>query len=184
MDSRLFNTKLLKTIPCKRPYQLSFFPSTILDWNKLDADSKRVKSKQIFKNKLLNQIRPKKSPYFGLRNNDTVRYITMLRMGLSPLRAHTFKYGFIDTSDPFCVVCESTEDTEHYLLHCKSYILSRATLLQNLSSIMNMDVSTLPKRTLLSILLYGKEGMTVEQNHSILSSVAVYIEKSKRLDTI
>ena len=136
---------------------------------------------------MLNKIRTKKWPYFGLRDNDKVRYITMLRMGLIPLRAHKFSYGFSDTSDPFCLVCESTEDTEHYLLHCKSYILSRATLFQNISLIFNVDISTLPKRTLVSILLYDKEGMAVEQNHYILHSLAdyikIYIYIFKRLDT-
>ena len=182
-NSRLFNKKLLKTIPCSKPYKLSFFPSTILDWNKLEAGIKEAKTKHIFKNKLLNKIRPKRSPYFGLQNNDKVRYITMLRLGLSPLRAHKFKYGFQDTSDPFCLVCESTEDTEHYLLHCKSYSLSRTSLMYRVSEIIQTDISTLPKRTMVSILLFGMEGMTLEENCCILNYVVDFIEKNKRLDT-
>ena len=180
-DSRFFNKKLLRTIPCQRPYKLSFLPSTTLDWNNLDAETKKAKSKNIFKNKLLNKIRPKKASYFGL-NNEKIKYLTMLRLDLSPLRAHKFKYGFSDTIDPFCLVCESTEDTEHYMLHCKSYFLTRVTLLQNISSILKLDVSILPKRTLLSILLYGKEGTTLEDNYGILNLVTDYIKESKRLD--
>ena len=56
--------------------------------------------------------------------------------------------------------------------------------MQKLSVIMDLDVSTLPKRTLVSILLYGKEGMTLENNFAILNLVTEYIEKSKRLEKI
>ena len=182
-NSRFFNQELLKTIPCKRTYKLSFFPSTILDWNKLDANIKKVKSKTIFKKRLINKIRPKKHSYYGL-SNDKIRYLTMLRMDLSPLRAHKFKYGFCDTSDACCMVCDTIEDTEHFLLHCKSYMLTRNILMQKISVIMEVDVSTLPKRTLVSILLYGKEGKTLENHFAIFNLVTEYIEKSKRLEKI
>ena len=99
----------------------------------------------------------------------------MLRMGLNPLRAH--KYKSLDTSDPFCIVCESTEDTEHYLLKCKSFTLFRATMLQNISLVANVDMSTLPRRRVVSIILYGKDDLTDEQNSKILQEVV------KRLDT-
>ena len=113
-DSRFSNMKLLRPIHCSKPYKQSFFPSTILDWNNLEKDIKEANSKQIFKNRLLNKIRPKKSSYFGIRDNDKVRYLTMLRVGLSPLREHKFRHGFLDTSDPLCIVCKKKEDTEHF----------------------------------------------------------------------
>ena len=120
-NSRLYEKNDLLNIPSKGPYRLSFFPSTILDWNKLDKwdpGIKQAKSINIFKKRLLNKIRPKKRSFFGL-SNDGVRYLTMLRMELSPLRAHKFRFGFSDTSDPFCDFClktkklKSKENTEH-----------------------------------------------------------------------
>ena len=184
-NSRLYNRLLFKNIPCRtNKYKSSFFPSVISDWNKLDFDIKNSKSKNIFKTKLLNKIRPKRSPYFGLRSNTKVRYITMLRMELSPLRAHKHKYNFNDTSDPFCVVCGNTEDTNHYLLHCKSFKLSRATLLQKVSDIICVDLSTLPQRRVVSILLYGMEDLDNVKNLNILTLVSNFIEKTKRLDTL
>ena len=92
---------------------LTSYHFSILDWNKLDFDTKAVKTKKIFKNKLLNKIRPKKLSYFVFKCNNEVRYITMLRMGLSPLRAHKHKSGFTDTSDPFYLVGETVRNTEH-----------------------------------------------------------------------
>ena len=140
VNSRSYNRKSIKNIPCnKNCYKMAFFTSTIMVWNVLDFETKSSVSCAIFKNKILNKIRPKKSSYFGLYNNDKVRYLTMLRMGISPLRAKKHKYNFANTSDPYCIVCGCVEDTKHYLLKCISYSLSRTTMmLQNISSIANV----------------------------------------------
>ena len=107
-NPRLAATLNLKNIHCKTTkYNKSYFPSTILDWNNLPFELKSVKSKKILKSRFLNKIRPKKSLYVDIRNNDKVRYLTMLRLNLSPLRAHKFKYNFEDTPHPYCAVCET-----------------------------------------------------------------------------
>ena len=182
-DSRFSNMKLLRPIHCSKPYKQSFFPSTILDWNNLEKDIKEANSKQIFKNRLLNKIRPKKSSYFGIRDNDKVRYLTMLRVGLSPLREHKFRHGFLDTSDPLCIVCKKKEDTEHFLLLCKSYTLSRTILMHNISEVVGENWSGLPRRTMASILLYGRKDLDNHANFKILNHVLEFIVKTKRLDT-
>ena len=47
---RDFEKNKLITIPCKKIlFRTTFFPSTILDWNKLDLKIKAVQSKNIFK---------------------------------------------------------------------------------------------------------------------------------------
>jgi hypothetical protein len=162
----------------------SFFPSTILDWNNLEEETRKVKSRSKFKSILLNKIRPKKSPYFGLMNNDKVRYIAMLRMGLSPLKEHKFRHKFVEElrTGPDCTVCDCPETTEHYLLHCRSYTLSRSTLFAKVSEIINTDLSTLP--WIKDILIYGKKELTNQQNLQILKCTTEFIEQNKRLDTI
>ena len=77
-----------------------------MDWNNLDKDIKEANTKQIFKKRLLNKIRPTKSSYFGIRENDKIRFLTMLRVGLSPLREHKFRHDHLDTTDPLCFVCK------------------------------------------------------------------------------
>ena len=73
--SRFFNRSLLKIIPCRlNKYRSYFFPSTIVDWNMLNNDTKNSVSKNVFKKKILNKIRPKKKPYFGLKNEDAKFY--------------------------------------------------------------------------------------------------------------
>ena len=108
----------------------------------------------------------------------------MLRLELSPLRAHKHRYNFQDTSDPLCIVCKTTEDTKHYLLHCKSFRLTRVSLMQEVSSILGFDILTLPNGRTISILLYGSPTLQEDKNLSILNHVTAFIEKTKRLDTI
>ena len=43
LGSRLYNKKLLISIPSNNPYRSSFFPSNISDWNKLDVTIKESK---------------------------------------------------------------------------------------------------------------------------------------------
>ena len=183
VNSRFYNKFLFKDIICRtNSYKTSFFPSTIKSWNKLDVSIRNSKSKNIFKNRLLNQIRPKKKSYFGIRNNDKIRNLTMLRVGLSPLRGHKFKHNFLDTTDPYCLNCGSIEDTKHYLLHCSSFTLHRNTLLQNISNLLNCDTSILTENKLIDILLYGKKGLEIEINTRILDTVTVYITNSNRFE--
>ena len=183
-NSRNFNRLLLKNIPCRtNRFKSTCLPSVIRDWNLLSYDIKSASSKNAFKNKMLKQMRPAGKSYFRLLNKDKSRYITLLRLGLSPLRAHKFKYNFMDTSDPFCTVCESTEDTEHFLLHCISYRLTRIELSQKISSIIDQNFDNLPNKTKMKLMLYGDDKMDAQKNWMILNEVGNYITKSKRLNT-
>ena len=183
-DSRLGGRLLMKEIHCKKmQYHKEFLPSTIKDWNFLDFSIRESKTKAVFKQKLLNAIRPKKSPYFGLFSNAEVRYLTMLRLKLSPLNAHKSHHNF-QNIDEFCTVCGCTESTEHYLLSCPSYRLSRTIMFTNISRIMNEDVSILPPSVKVELLLYGKKEMTFDQNTLVLKETAKFIKKSKRLDSM
>ena len=103
-------------------------------------------------------------------------------MGLSPLRAHKFKYNFRDTPDPFCIVCESNEDTEHYLLHCRSYRLARIELSQKILSIIGSSFENLSNHLKRDLLLYGSNKLDINRNKAILEEVGRYIHQSKRLN--
>ena len=180
-STRLSSQLTFREIVCKKSvYKRSFFPSTISDWNQLAIETRKSRSKAIFKNRLLKEVRPKKQSFFGLFHNSQIRYLTLLRMNLSPLNAHRNQHKFANV-DPFCVDCGNTEDTEHYLLKCKNYTSSRATMFQNLKD-SNIDVSALPGRTVLAMLLFGSADMTYDQNTKILKEVTSFIKKTKRLD--
>ena len=117
-STRLSSQLTFREIVCKKSvYKRSFFPSTISDWNQLAIETRKSRSKAIFKNRLLKEVRPKKQSFFGLFHNSQIRYLTLLRMNLSPLNAHRNQHKFANV-DPFRVDCGNTEDTEHYLLKC------------------------------------------------------------------
>ena len=182
---RLNIKRILRPIPCNLLFSRTFFPSTIEDWNKLPEETRLIRSRTKFKNTLLNIIRPKKSSYFGLLNNHKVRYITMLRLRLSPLNEHKYRHNFLEQMElgPGCSVCVCEEDTDHYLLHCRSYTLSRSTLFAKVTEIINVDFSTLFNVRQKEILLYGLSDLTVEQNLKILNCTIDFIVQNKRLDT-
>ena len=114
-SERLRNKIILIPIPCNLLRSRTFFPSTIDDWNQLSEETRLIRSKTKFKNTLLNMIRPKKSPYFGLMNNNKVRYInsdTVLKKNcvqalavqcaflLKPLSTISCTAGLTDYPDP------------------------------------------------------------------------------------
>ena len=128
-------------------------------------------------------MRPKKRPFFGLSDHNRVRHISMLRMSLSPLNAHKFAYNFPGAISASCISCGNEETTDHYLLTCISYRLSRATMFQDVSEIIGVDISTLPMKTRTSILLYGKGDLNDDENSKIMKIVTDFTIQSKRFDT-
>ena len=184
-SARLRDSRILVEPPCSRRMGQSFFPSTISDWNKLRLEERMVRSRSKFKKILLNKIRPKKDSFYGLLNNNKVKYLTWLRLGLSPLKGHKYNYGFVEKlrTGPNCEVCDYPETTEHYLLYCRSFRLSRSILFDKVSEIMNVDFSTLARIHKKTILLYGKSDLSKAQNLKILTYTTEFVEKSKRFNT-
>ena len=107
----------------------------------------------------------------------------MLRLEHSPLHAHKVANGFPNAYSG-CDICESEENNEHYLLTCISYRLSRATMIRKVSEITGVNMSTLPRRTQVSILLYGRSDLSDEKNYQILKAVTDFTVGSKRFDTV
>ena len=182
-DSRLYNKGFLRPVFCQsKRYKLSFFPSTISDWNLLDNNTQKSPTTSIFKNKILNKIRPKKRSYFGLSDNNVTRCLSLLRFNLSPLRAHKFDKKFRDTTDPFCLVCGCVENTEHFLLRCNAFTDLRTTLIQKVSHSLQQNFLDLPNKTKINILLYGEKSAKDEINKAVLAEVGFFILKSKRFN--
>ena len=71
-----------------------FFPSAIIEWNNLDPNLRNSKSISIFKEKILNFIRPSPNYFFDCHNPKGIKLITRLRLGLSHVREHKFKHSF------------------------------------------------------------------------------------------
>ena len=49
-------------------FKISFFPSAIIEWNNLDPNLRNSKSISVFKEKILNFIRPSPNYFFNCHN--------------------------------------------------------------------------------------------------------------------
>ena len=68
----------------------------IVKWNKLDINLRNAKSFLIFRNSLLKIGRPIKNPIYNIHDSMGIRYLTILRLGLSHLNDHKFRHNFQD----------------------------------------------------------------------------------------
>ena len=95
---------------------------------------------------------------------------TRLRTKCSSLNSHLFSKNIIE--DPSCL-CGAFEDTSHYLLHCPLYTELRNKMLNDISSLINVDITV-------DLLIYGSSSETKNTNEEIFKVVQTYILKTKR----
>ena len=136
----------------------------------------------MFKSKLLSLIRPISNSVFRIYDPRGLALLTQLRAGLSSLNLHKFRHNFSDAISPMCPVNDGPEDTEHYLLLCRSFNEQRHNLLASVLPVLHsFNKSDVPNPTLLQILLYGDKNLPFEVNKFILKSTISYILRTERL---
>ena len=160
-------------------FKNSFFPSVIIDWNKLDNNIRNSASLEIFKNSLLKIIRPKSNCIFDIHNPLGVKLLTRLRLGLSHLHDHKFRYNFQDCLNPLCVCTNNVEDCIHFFLHCQNYNAERQTLFDKISAV-NAAVLNLCDSEIVRVLLFGDPSLTFQENKVLLTASVSYILETKR----
>ena len=95
----------------------SFFPAVISEWNSLDVN--------IRKKELLKFIRPVPNSTYNINDSKGLTLLTRLRLGLSHLRDHKFRYNFQDCVSPMCSCGQDIETSTHFLLHCPNHHCAR-----------------------------------------------------------
>ena len=116
-------------------FKNSYFPSTIIEWNKLDSNMRNSETLNIFKSKILKFIRPTANSIFRFHNPIGVKLLSRPRLGLSHLREYKLKHSFQDTLNPLCSCGKEVETTFHFLLSCPNYSDERLTLLSKIRNI-------------------------------------------------
>ena len=114
-SSQINNISNIKTR--KNLFRNSFFPSIINESNKLDRDIRNSDSLNIFKLPLLKFVRPVANSVFEINNPHGLKLLTRLRLGLSYLCYHKFRYNFQDSVNCICVCGLEIKTTTHFLLH-------------------------------------------------------------------
>ena len=155
-------------------FKNSYFPSTIIEWNKLNSNIRNSETLNIFKSKILEFLRPTANSIFGCHNPVGVKLLTRLRLGLSHLREHKFKHGFQDKLNPLCSFGKEVETTFQFLLSCPNYSDERLTLLSKIRNI-NPNILENTNSQITQLFLYGDKNFTTSTNFVILSSTIEYI---------
>ena len=103
----------------------SFFPTTAKVWNTLPPPVRDATSIYSFK-RLAFGIKQRTSKYNNACSGKKGNWITRLRLQLSPLNQHRFRYNLV--SVPYCDYCRNTpESTEHFFFDCPKYANSPST---------------------------------------------------------
>ena len=98
------NSENVETYYCRTDhFKYSFFPYSIIEWNKLDINLRNAKSFLIFRNSLLKIGRPMQNSIYNIHDPVGIKYLTRLRLGLSHLNEHKFRHNFQDCLNPSIV---------------------------------------------------------------------------------
>ena len=159
-------------------YLFYFFPSTIIEWNKLDSNICCSPSYKLFRKRILEFIRPQPNSIFNVPNSLGLTYLTRLRVGLSHWHEHKFRHNFRDSLNPICNCSSAIESTKHYLLQRLNSKNEKQTLLQNVRNV-NLNLLSINKDVLTQLLLFGDNTLTDKRNTFLLNSVIEYITSTE-----
>ena len=100
-------------------YQNSFFPDATKCWNNIGYELRDIEQLSLFKKKMLSFIRPESKTFYNIRNQNGIKKLFRLRVGLSELKSHKKDHNFLDTPSNMCDCGIEPEDTKHFFfLRC------------------------------------------------------------------
>ena len=103
-----------------KTFKLSFFPWSIVEWNKLDLKI-LSSSYLVFRNYLIKRIWPLEAPVYNIHNPLSLKLLTRLRLRPSHLNEHRFNQNFENCLNPFCTCSLEVEPTSHFFLQCHHF---------------------------------------------------------------
>ena len=161
-------------------FKNTFFPSTIMEWNKLDWEIKNSESIATFKKRIRSFIRSSANSTFNCHNPIGIKLLLRLRLGLNHLREHKSKHSFQDSLDSFCSCGKGEAETSsRYLLHCSNYSEERLALLNTRRNI-DMSILQLSGSKFTSVWLFGDTSFNSNKNTFILDATIDYIISTGR----
>ena len=145
----------IPTFNCRTDcFKYSFFPSSVSDCFNLDLNIRISESVSILKSRFL-------------------------KLGLSHLNKHRFRYSFQNCLNLFCSCSLETEDTSHYPLHCHHFSHHRVVFMNSVKSICD-NFDSLPDKVKEGLLLYGDSRFDENKNRVILKATISYMKNTER----
>ena len=117
-------------------FKNSFFPHTIVEWNKLDLDIQKSQSYVIFWSGFLKIGWPNQCSIYRMHNPVGLKLFTRLRLGFSHLSKHRFNHNFQSYINPSCSCSLAIESSTHFLLHCHHFSNIHSTLLNSINEVL------------------------------------------------
>ena len=108
-------------------FKNSFFPLTVMQWNKLDQNICNPEYLTSFKDNILKFLLLSKNSVFLCNNSNGIQLITRLRLGLSPVTPNRM-YNRYENIETFC----------YYLRYCSFYTNAEIALLNFFSDTKNI----------------------------------------------
>ena len=160
------------TVPVCRTnaYRRSFLPNVIMEWNKLDHDTRNSISLRSFKSKCSKtweRVNRNKNYYYGSRSLNV--QLARMRIGCSNLRSDLCHNLHVE-ENPSCQCGFPEEDCAHYFFHCTLYTNQRQQLFRTI------DQSTVN----ISTILHGDNNKCIDENIRMLDAVYQYITDTRR----
>ena len=129
---------------------------------------------EIFKQHLLNFIRPNSNNVFNINNPLQLKLLARLRIGFSHLKEHQFKHNFQDSVDHFCSCGNNIESTVNFFLHCPNFTTQRQTPLNKLKRI-NASIMAENENSVVRTFLFGKPEFNYSTNKEIINANISFI---------
>ena len=135
----------------------------------------------IFKNLVLKFIRHEQNRISSTQNSEGLKLLRKMRLDLSHLADHRFRYIFHNYLNPICSCSQEIEKQNHFLLHYLDCRYVRKTFFEKI----NLIDSNILQESDLSItkdLLFGCEKLKDDKNNALLTSTTEFIQFMERLN--
>ena len=147
-------------------------------WNNFITNFQNLQTLLSLKAHLVSLFRPPPKSIYGIHDPVSLRNLFQLRVGLSKLRHHKKRHGFLDTPSDQCLCKTGVEDCDHFFLVCPFYNSHRIVLRTKVNAILlNNDINHVLTT---EIYLYGHGSLPDGDNRDVLLATIEFIVKSNR----
>ena len=137
--NRLYNPRWLEDVTTfyirTGVFKYSFFPSTILEWNKLDRARQQSTTMLSSRNALLKIGRPILKLVYNIHDPNGLILLIRLRLGLSQLNGNKFNHNFKECLNSLYSCDFKVESLSNFFLHCHCFTDFTKALFNELQSV-------------------------------------------------
>ena len=155
-----------------KTYQLSFFPRTVNEWNRLPADIRNSDNASIFRGKLRQEA---ETPPIWCSSGDRKIAVVhaKLRMLCSPINDHLYSHIHVIDS-PQCHCGNPRENNRHFLLDCPLYQIERRQMM--------IDLLALKFPISLNSILFGNPKLSEAKNIAAFEIIHKFLSDTGRFE--